>query len=252
MPNKLLGQHFLKNNKILRILADSLGDIHNEIVIEIGGGTGNLTKFLLNAKKLLVYEIDKKLSGFLKKKFSNYKNIFIFNKDFLSANLKKFNHNFLIIGNIPYFITGKILRKIFNVNNYPKLAVLTLQKEYGEKILGNNGSNLLFCFIRNLAEAKKITIIKSKHFFPSPRVDSMAIKFLFHPQPLIPEIYKFEKFLNKIFHFNKKTIMNNLKEFYPNKIIYFDDKNLLFKRPHQLTFNDIYNIFYKIENEKNN
>ncbi|MCS7184239.1 MAG: 16S rRNA (adenine(1518)-N(6)/adenine(1519)-N(6))-dimethyltransferase RsmA [Patescibacteria group bacterium] len=248
---KSLGQHFLKNNKILKILANSLGDIHKELVIEIGGGVGNLTKYLVNAKKLIVYEIDKNLLEILKDKFKSNKNIKIINKDFLKANLKKLNHNFIVVGNIPYFITGKILRKIFNFGNFPKIAILTLQKEYAEKILGRKKENFLSIWIKNFSQVEKIIVIKNKNFFPAPRVDSLALKFNFFPQPVIKNL-KFEYFLKNLFKNNKRTVYNNLKLNYSNKISLLD-KDFLLKRPHQLKFPEIIRLFYLLEkNEENN
>lgn len=245
--NKKLGQHFLKNNKILRILANSLLNIHNEIVIEIGGGLGNLTQFLTSAKKLIVYEIDDNLVKFLRKKFDNYKNVQIISGDFLKSNLKKFKHNYLLIGNIPYFITGKILRKIFDLDNYPKIAVITIQKEYGEKIIKESFLNF---WIRNFAKIEKIITIKKDYFFPSPRVDSVALRFIFYHSPMISDLKNFEIFLKSLFRFNKRTVLNNLKFKYYDKIIKIN-KQILIKRPHQLTFEEIIDLF-KIINEKNN
>lgn len=250
---KWLGQNFLKNKKILKFLANSLPDIHNNIVIEIGGGTGNLTQFLTSAKKLLVYEIDKFLVDILKRKFKNYKNVKILKTDFLNSKLNKFNHNYLLIGNIPYFITGKILRKIFNINNFPKLAIITLQKEYGEKILGKDGNNFLHSWIRVFAQPNKVMIIKKQNFYPAPQVDSIALKFNFYTQPLIKDLNKFEKFLKNLFRFNNKTILNNLKFNYDEQIIKKINADFSKKRPHQLTFDEIIKLFNLLEyNEKNN
>ncbi len=252
-PKKSLSQNFLKNKEILNILANSLPDIHNEVVVEIGGGLGNLTQFLVLAKQLIVYEIDNVLSKKLKDKFKDYQNIKIINSDFLKANLKKFNHKYYLIGNIPYFITGKILRKIFNINNYPKIAVITFQKEYAQKILGKDGNNFLYSWIKTFSSVKKIVEIKKNNFFPAPKVDSLALKFEFYSQPLIKELKKFENFLKTLFKFNKRTILNNLKLKYSNKIINKLESNLLAKRPHQLTFDETLELFNILKNnEKNN
>jgi 16S rRNA (adenine1518-N6/adenine1519-N6)-dimethyltransferase len=238
---KSLGQYILKNPNISKILATSLEDIHNNLVIEIGGGYGHLTRFLVKAKQLIVYEIDKNLVKFLKNKFKNYRNIKIHHADFLKTNLKKFNHNFYIIGNIPYFITGKIIRKIFNFNNYPKIAVITLAKEYGDKILGVNGNNFLHCWLNNFAQIKKILVIKKNNFYPLPQVDSMALKFYFYEKPIISN-QQFEIFLKNLFKFNNRTLYNNLKLAY-GKRLFLIDKKLLLKRPHQLSFKEILEIF---------
>jgi 16S rRNA (adenine1518-N6/adenine1519-N6)-dimethyltransferase len=235
---KKLSQFFLKNNRILKLLAESLGDIHNYSVIEIGGGTGNLTKFLTKAKRLIVYEIDKNLSFILENKFKNYKNVEILNEDFLKADLSKYKNNYYLIGNIPYHITGKILRKIFSLDN-PKVAVLLLQKEYGEKILGIPRNNFLKWWVYNFSEVRKISIVKRKNFFPSPQVDSIALKFVFRKKPLISDIKNFEFFLKNMFSHSNRTIYNNLKKINLDKSLFKNFNDLLTKRPHQLNFEEI-------------
>ncbi len=237
IKRKKLGQHFLKNIKILRILATSLGDIHNETIIEIGGGHGELTQFLTLAKKLIVYEIDPKLAEVLKTKFEG---IEVKNEDFLKSNLEKYKHNYILVGNIPYSITGLIIRKIFSIKNYPKVALLTLQKEYGEKILAKNGNNFLHSWIKIWCEVKKILIIKKKYFRPQPKVDSIALKFDFYKKPLINEIDDYENFLKLLFKAPNKNIKNNLKDFY-------FDENFADKKPRNLTFEEVIHLFKSLK-----
>ncbi len=245
MGKKALGQHFLKNEKILSFLASNLPDIHKNIVIEIGGGHGELTKYLTEAKKLIVYEIDKKLADILKKRFPNVE---VKNENFLKADLSVFKNNYYLIGNIPYSITGKILRKIFNKQEHPKISVFTLQKEYGLKILGKEKENFLSIWAKVWCDIKKLLIIKRKEFVPQPKVDSIALKFIFFKKPKLENTDKFEIFLKNIFKQPNKTILNNLKNFYNLKEI---KKDFLNKRAHQLSFNEILEIF-KILNEKGN
>jgi 16S rRNA (adenine1518-N6/adenine1519-N6)-dimethyltransferase len=234
---KYLGQHFLKNKKILKFLANNLEDIHNNVVVEIGGGHGELTKYLINAKKLIVYEIDKELYEILKEKFPMAE---IINQDFLKADLSKFKNNYYLIGNIPYYLTGGILRKIFSVSEHPKLAIFTLQKEYGEKLLGKNGENFLSVWAKIWCQIQKLMIIKKEQFYPPPKVDSLALKFIFFKKPLIKSLSIFEKFLKILFSKPKRTILNNLKNFYNLENI---NKDLLYKRPHQLSFDEVLTLF---------
>jgi len=234
---KKLGQVFLKNKKILRDLASSLGDINNEIVVEIGGEHGELSQFLTNAKKLIIYEIDKKLAEILKNKFPQ---AIIKNENFLNADLSIFENDFLLIGNIPYSITGKIIKKIFTLEEHPKLAVLTLQKEYGEKLLGSDGNNFLYSWIKIWCEPQKLFIIKKKNFFPTPKVDSIAIKFTFLKKPLVEDFKNFEFFLKNLFKYPNRNILNNLKDL---KFIEKINEKILYKKPHQLSFEEILEIF---------
>lgn len=233
IKTRKLGQHFLKNIKILKNLADSLGNIKNDAVVEIGGGHGELTQFLISAKKLIVYEIDSRLAKLLKEKFPKAE---IRNEDFLKSNLKEFKHNYIIIGNIPYSITGLIIRKIFSLNGYPKIALLTLQKEYGEKILAKNGNNFLHSWIKIWCRIKKISAIKRKYFFPQPKVDSMALKFEFYKKPLIKNVKHYEDFLKLLFKAPNRNIKNNLENFIFNG-------NFANKKPKKLTFEEVIQLF---------
>jgi 16S rRNA (adenine1518-N6/adenine1519-N6)-dimethyltransferase len=229
-----LGQNFLKNRLFLKEIANNLDIKGDDTLVEIGGGHGELTKFLLKAKKLIVYEIDKNLANFLKEKFSNFHNIEIINGDFLKADLKKFNHQYKLVGNLPYRITGLIFRKVLTLENFPRVFVLTLQKEVGEKILKQN--SFLSFWLKIWGEIEKIDFVKNKYFFPQPKVDSMILKINFYQKPLVNDPEKFAKFLKQVFCQPRKMIKNNIdlpKEF--NHLANF--------RPHQLSLEDILALY---------
>ena len=243
-----LGQHFLKSKKILRFLANSLGDIHNKIVIEIGGGHGELTQFLTKAKRLVVYELDKNLAKLLKEKFPEAE---IQNEDFLKAKLSVYKNKYFLIGNVPFYISGRIIRKILSAKEHPELAVLTFQKEFGEKILGIKGNNFIHSWSKVWCKVNKLTIIKKKYFSPIPRVDAIALRFVFYEKPLIRNYKLFEKFLKLLFRNPNRSLKNNLGDFYK---YYEIEEELLSKKVHQLNFEEIlmlFKKFLKLKNEKN-
>ena len=117
-PKKSLGQNFLTDNKILNMIAN-LGEISsNDIVLEVGPGTGNLTEKILikKPKKLVVVEKDKNLSIILKKKFNN--DIEIINDDILNYNQDIFyGKKIIVFGNLPYNISTQILTSWIKINN---------------------------------------------------------------------------------------------------------------------------------------
>jgi len=234
MFKKQLGQNFLKNRLFLKKIAQSLSISPQDIVVEIGGGHGELTKFLTGAKKLIVYEIDQNLAEILKEKFSLYRNVEIINDDFLKAELSKFNHQYKLVGNIPYRITGLIFRKVLTKENFPKVFVLTLQKEVGDKILTEN--SFLSFWLKIWGEVKKIDFVQNKNFLPQPKVDSLILKINFYDQPLISEPESFAQFLKKVFKQPKKMLKNNID--LPSKFNYL--ANL---RPHQLSFEEIIKLY---------
>ena len=115
-PKKSLGQNFLIDKKILKLIASS-ALINGQTILEVGPGTGNLTNFILNSKpkKFYVIEKDKNLSENLKNKFND--KLVVINKDILDV-----NENFLsdeklkVFGNLPYNISTEILSKWINVS----------------------------------------------------------------------------------------------------------------------------------------
>jgi 16S rRNA (adenine1518-N6/adenine1519-N6)-dimethyltransferase len=284
---KSLGQHILHDYVILKKIADALGNINDETIVEIGGGTGNLTGILsqskklrinnlitasqcvqqsissgeskrLFAKRLIVYEIDKNLADNLRIKFPNAE---IINKDFLEADLGQYKNNYLLIGNIPYFITGRIFRKILTLENYPKIAVLTIAKEQGGRFLGINPrksvsksalireyGNFWSNWLKVWAKIEKICTIKAGSFSPPPQIDSIAIKISFYKKPLVAEPENFAKFLKILFNRPKQTIYNNLKSepIAAYTVIGSDLRNfekIKKLRPHQLTFDQILELY---------
>ncbi|GIW68037.1 MAG: ribosomal RNA small subunit methyltransferase A [Candidatus Parcubacteria bacterium] len=231
---KALGQNFLKNRLFLKEISNNLTIKAEDIIIEIGGGHGELTQFLLKAKKLIVYEIDKNLAEILKNKFKNFQNVEIVNENFLKADLKKFNHQYKLVGNIPYRITGLILRKILTLDNFPQVFVFTLQKEVGEKILANN--NFLSHWIKIWGKVEKIDFIKNKYFWPQPKVDSVTLKIKFYSQPLVKEPEAFAQFLRSFFKHPRRMLKNNLD--LPQNF-----NHLANLRPHQVSFEKIIEIY---------
>ena len=238
---KSLGQHFLHNQHTLQKIADGLGDIKNSTVVEIGPGSGNLTRYLIDVKKLIAYELDDRLISELKEK---YPTADIVHGSFLDADLKQLHHDYLLIGNIPYFLTGLIMRKIFDVDNYPKSMVLLVQKEYAEKMMGYPHPNFFSNWVQVWGKISKLFIVKKGEFSPPPKVDSATIKIDFYEKPIFDDPEKFAKFLKIVFSRPRRTILNNLKSSYAK----FDEnsvKGIEKKRPHELSFEQIKNMYTK-------
>ena len=117
-PKKSLGQNFLNNENLLSLITDQGNISTDDIILEIGPGTGNLTKKILDKKpsRLIVIEKDKILSENLNKKFG--RNITIINKDILDCyNELKFTKPIKVFGNLPYNISTKILISMIKIKN---------------------------------------------------------------------------------------------------------------------------------------
>ena len=139
VPKKSLGQNFLNDNKVLNLITE-IGKIkNNDTILEVGPGTGSLTKKILEKKpkKFIVIEKDKFLANNLKKKFGN--SLEIINDDMLNISYENFSESKLIIfGNLPYNISTQILAKwirINDLNNFCKKFILMFQKEVADRII---------------------------------------------------------------------------------------------------------------------
>ena len=137
---KSLGQNFLVDLNIIKKIINC-SDIKNRNIVEIGPGTGNLTKYIINKlpKSLTLIEKDKDLTDHIKKKFEKDKNIEIFNTDVLKFDWeKKIKKKSIIFGNLPYNISTQILIKLISVKNWPPKydrLIFMFQKEVADKIL---------------------------------------------------------------------------------------------------------------------
>ncbi len=180
---KSLGQNFLIDKNILKLIS-GLVDIEGKTILEVGPGTGNLTKFLLKKKpkKLIVVEKDDYLVELLKKDFGN--KITIFNKDILYLDENSISNDQLVVfGNLPYNISTEILSKWIHGLNEKKWCsclILMFQKEVAERISSKFNSSKygrLSILANWKFEIKKIVDIKPGSFFPKPKIDSSLLFF---------------------------------------------------------------------------
>lgn len=202
---KYLGQNFLNDHNILRKEV-ALAEVEGKSVLEIGGGDGRLTEKILDAapSKLYVVEKDPRFSEILRSRFQNAE---IINQDFLETDLEKLKPE-IIIGNIPYNISSKI---IFSIAKYKfHKAVLMVQKEFAEKMCAKpNEHNYgrLSVTSQLFFNVSYIQTIPRHLFSPAPKVDSGLIVLT----PTINEISSFtEEIINKLFQHRNKTVKNSL------------------------------------------
>ncbi len=181
-PKKSLGQNFLHDKNIIDKIIHASNIDSNDEILEVGPGTGNLTELIVsqNPKKIDVIEKDKNLASILEKKFLNKINIIT--EDILKLPDKFYTgRNFLILGNLPYNISTKILSTwcLNNELNVSKM-ILMFQKEVAERIIADvNSKN--YSRITILSKWKfnirKVTDVKPNSFFPKPKVHSTVLEF---------------------------------------------------------------------------
>ena len=224
LPKKSLGQNFLIDESILSKIAE-LGKINqNDKVLEVGPGTGNLTKKIIEykPKQLTVIEKDKRLVQYLKNKFN--KKIKIINEDILNCStVNSENENIIIYGNLPYNVSTQILVnwiRIDNLKNFCKRFILMFQKEVADRIIANDNSNkygrlsILSSWKMNI---KKIMDINPDSFYPSPKIKSSVL--VFEPKKKYYNLKNpknLEYITNVFFNQRRKMIKKPLKFLFKN------------------------------------
>ncbi len=239
--SKRLGQIFLKNKEKISNIVDALDLEDGDTVVEIGPGNGGLTKEMIRREKrvkIIGIEKDKKLvDKLVNSKFvSERDNIEIIEGDALtvlpglsnklksisykqSLSLRRFEKQTLrtcfpqlpcdkLIGNIPYYITGQLLRILGEMEKKPNLIVLTIQKEVAERLTAEVPKmNILAASVQVWGRVEIIDHISKNDFRPRPAVDSAVIRIIPLGKPVPDKYYQAVKIL---FQHPRKTVLNNL------------------------------------------
>ena len=228
---KRFGQNFLNDNNILDKIASTINPTEKDLIIEIGPGSGNLTKKLQNYNAyLLCYEIDLSLKEKLEK-IKKDKTIILF-KDFLTTDIKDDiknipYENIYVVANIPYYITTPIIEKIALSDINPKSLTLMMQKEVGERLTAKPQTKdygYITVLLNYFYDIEPLFNVSRKCFYPMPNVDSIVVKFT-SKDKLNLDFNKFNNFLKNAFKFKRKNLRNNLNGYDLAKIDEILNKN---------------------------
>lgn len=204
---KSLGQNFLIDRQVAKDLVEAAGIRKSDTILEVGAGTGALTKFLAQkAKKVIAVEIDPKLIPQLEKHMKSFPNVEIINADILTLDMGEYQPG-KVVGSIPYQITSPLIHKILHSQVRPKLITFVVQKEVAEKICAvPPKATYLSNFVENFGKAQIIRTVKPGAFNPPPKVDSVILHINFHDNPKIEDTYKLERLLHHGFQQQRKMI----------------------------------------------
>lgn len=293
--SKRWGQYFLKNKKAVQKIIEALDLKKGDVVIEIGSGKGALTiplikecqkskcqiiaiekdirlvnEFINQNQRLKIDHLDlsaltkrnqfKIIAGDALKELPKVVDKLLI-KHFPATQPNHTDHNFKeptykLVGNIPYYITGRLLRTVGNLKIKPKVSVLTIQKEVAERLSEKPPHmNLLSASTQIWADPSIIISLKPNDFSPSPKVDSAVIKLTTKPHPA--KLDDYYNAVRAIFKQPRKTLLNNLLEALVNnnsnsskkmqvkekilktlKKFGFNEKT----RPQELSVNDIFSL----------
>ena len=251
---KKFGQNFLQDSNIIKKIANVCDTNKDDLIIEIGPGSGALTQELVEKSQVLAYEIDIELKDTLIHKFVDKNVKFIFD-DFLNRNvkddLKEIEYKDLyVIANLPYYITTPIINKIIDEKLDVNKMVLMVQKEVGERFSAKAGSkdySSITIFLNYYFDIKREFIVSRNAFFPKPNVDSVILSFTKKEKKYnVKNEELFFTLIRDSFKQKRKTLKNNLRKYDFNKIEKILEKN---NYPHDVRAENLpLEVFIEISN----
>lgn len=224
---KSFGQNFINDKNIVHKIIDCSNIKENSLVVEIGPGSGNLTRELSKvSKNVLAYEIDDRLEEILDENLVGCTNVTIIFQDFLQSDIiedvKNYEYDHLYLtANIPYYITTPIVEKIIKSKLNFENITLMMQKEVGERFSakpGNKSYGSITVFLNYYFDIKKQFEVSRNLFTPRPNVDSVVITLTMKDGRKANNEDLFFKVVRSAFQYKRKNIRNNLKN-YDLKII---------------------------------
>lgn len=244
-----LGQHFLHDPNILGRIVAALGLSPGQIVVEVGPGTGALTRRLLDAgARVLAIELDHALAEGLREQFQGEERFELIEKDVLDVDFADVvrGRSAVLAGNLPYYITSPIVRKTVAEGGAFDRAVFLVQQETAERIAGRKGSRdygYLSAVVRLQCETEVLFSVPPGAFRPPPRVQSAVIRLTrkgeASPDPSLV------KFLEAAFRHPRKTLLNNLAPVYSRTAVLAQPEAGL--RAQQLEVEELRDLWTRLE-----
>lgn len=222
-PKKSLGQCFLINKNAAKRIASLLEATPEDTILEIGGGRGDLTCWLLESgAELYVVELDRDLIPLLHEQFAQSENFHLIEGDILTIApqlLADAGRQIKLIGNIPYHLSGEIIEWTVRHRDLFPVAVFTVQKEVGQRLSAVPGSKqfgTLSVLSQTSFAVERAFDLKPGSFFPPPQVASTVVKLTRLPKFLIEmaELPDLQRLMRAAFRWRRKQLLNILKAEY--------------------------------------
>ncbi|PJF37232.1 MAG: 16S rRNA (adenine(1518)-N(6)/adenine(1519)-N(6))-dimethyltransferase RsmA [Candidatus Thermofonsia Clade 1 bacterium] len=186
-PKKSLGQNFLQDSNALEKIANAAQIAPTDTVLEIGAGTGSLTiKLAQRSAQVIAIEIDERLLPILHSQLRDFPNVRLYHADILQVDLDALlgERPYLVVANLPYYITSRILRHLFEARNKAQRLILTVQQEVAERLVAKPSEmSLLSVSAQFYGKPQIVARLSPSAFYPRPEVASAVVRIDMYAAP---------------------------------------------------------------------
>jgi 16S rRNA (adenine1518-N6/adenine1519-N6)-dimethyltransferase len=226
-PNKAFGQNFLIERSVLNEIVDAADITPEDEILEVGAGTGVLTRELAQrAQRVVAVEVERDMLALLKETTSSYPHVELVAGDLLHLKPEEIFglRPYKLVANLPYYITAPTFRHFLESAHPPRLLVVMVQLEVAQRIVAVPGDlSLLAVSIQFYGQPRIIARVPASAFYPSPKVDSAILRIDFHPQKALTrqERDTFFKVVQAGFSERRKQLHNSLTHglHYKNELV---------------------------------
>ena len=215
-PNKSLGQNFLVDQTSLQGVVSAAQIDPEDTLLEIGAGLGSLTRLLAGkARRVVAVEVDASLIPILQEILKSISNVEILHGDIMKMDPEKLmpEAGYLVVANIPYYITSALFRHMLEASHSPKRLVLTVQEEVAQRICAQPGAmSLLALSVQVFGKPQILARIPAFAFYPAPKVNSAVVRVDVFPAARVPSEHLdgFFRLAKAGFSQKRKTLRNSL------------------------------------------
>ncbi len=220
-PDRRLGQNYLVEDTWLQKVVSAAEIDSQDTVLEIGAGIGNLTRYLAQtAWQVVAVEVDARIFPALQDVIAGFSHVHLVQGDILALDPVQLfpqplpeREHYLVVANIPYYITSGVIRHVLESSLQPNRMILTIQREVADRICAvAGGLSLLALSVQVYGKPAIAGHIPAGAFYPTPKVDSAILRVDLYPQPRIPRenLEAFFKLAKAGFSQKRKTLRNAL------------------------------------------
>lgn len=216
-PKKSLGQNFMHDPNTIEKIVSTAELMPDDTVVEIGPGTGELTAVLANyARHVMAIELDERFEPILEDRFAKTSNVYLIFQDVLKTDILSLvgNKDFLVVANVPYYITTAIIQHLLEQPRRPKRIVMTMQYEVAERICATNPGDMtiLSNSVQYYGKPEIVSKLNPAVFWPRPNINSAILRIDTYEKPIVdvPDDKLFFRVVKAGFSQKRKQLRNSI------------------------------------------